>query len=61
MANQHSQWHHTACKYLLSGGLAMHWNYCEQLLHHFKTVINTTDIHWELGSVGDVCGLIKSD
>jgi len=27
---------------------AMHWNHCEQLLHHLKIVINATDMHCEL-------------
>lgn len=46
-------------QYLLSHGQAMHWNYCEQLLYYFKIAINAMDIHFELDSVYDVCGLIK--
>ena len=48
-------------EYILSSGLAMHWNHCEQLLHHFKILFNTTDIDCKLCSASDVCALIKSN
>ncbi len=48
-------------EYLLSGGLTMHWNHCEQLLDHFKIVVDTMDIYCELHSVSVVRALIKSD